>query len=59
MTRMALSMDPRVIDGLPFGQVSLIEATPLREDELPELDDAPWGAAAALSALEKRRAAKG
>ncbi|MGX7708945.1 hypothetical protein [Methylobacterium sp. Gmos1] len=58
MTRMALRMDLRSIEGLPFGPVSLIEATPLREDELPGLDDDPWGTAAAIRALEKRAAAK-
>ncbi len=58
MKRMALRMDLRSIEGLPFGPVSLIEATPLREDELPGLDDDPWGTAAALRALEKRAAAK-
>ncbi len=59
MTRTALSMDLRSIEGLPFGPVRLIEATPLREDELPGLsdDDDPWGAAAARAALEKRAAA--
>ncbi len=58
MTRMALRMDLRSIERLPFGPVSLIEATPLREDELPGLDDDPWGTAAALGALEKRAAPK-
>ncbi|SEP50680.1 hypothetical protein SAMN04487843_13913 [Methylobacterium sp. ap11] len=54
MTRMALHMDLRSIEGLPFGPVSLIEATPLREDEPPGLEDAPWGTAAALRALKTR-----
>ncbi len=58
MGRMALRMDLRSIEGLPFGPVSLIEATPLREDELPGLNDDPWGTAAAFRALEKRAAAK-
>ncbi|BCM86824.1 hypothetical protein [Methylobacterium indicum] len=58
MTRMALRMALRSIEGLPFGPVSLIEATPLREDELPGLDDDPWGTAAALRALETRAVPK-
>jgi hypothetical protein len=53
MTRMALRMDPRLIEALPFGPASLIEAVPLREDELSDIDDDPWGAAAALLALRK------
>ncbi len=58
MTRMALRMDLRSIEGLPFGPVSLIEATPLRENDLPGLDDDPWGTAAALRALETRAVPK-
>lgn len=58
MTRMALRMDLHSIEGLPFGPVSLIEATPLRDDELPGLDDDPWGKAAALRALATRAVSK-
>ncbi|WP_102958137.1 hypothetical protein [Mangrovicella endophytica] len=59
MTWMALHMDSRSIEGLPFGPVSLIEATPLREDEVGRLDsDDPWDASAAKTALGRRSAAK-
>ncbi len=55
MTRLALSADSRVIEGLPFGPVPLIEATPLRDDELAGMDeDDPWGASGARRALQRR-----
>ena len=42
------------IEGLPFGSIRLLEATPIAEEELPDGDpDEPWGASAARAALEK------
>lgn len=55
MTRIALSRSPQRIEGLPFGSVPLIRATPIGEDDIEgqELSD-DWGATAARRALEKR-----
>ncbi|MGO7180357.1 hypothetical protein ACCT14_00275 [Rhizobium brockwellii] len=55
MTRIMLSRDPGRIDGLPFGPVPLIRATPIAETEIDgqDLSD-DWGAAAARNALSKR-----
>lgn len=55
MTRIMLSQDPGRIDGLPFGSVPLIRATPIAEAEIEgqDLSD-DWGAAAARNALAKR-----
>ncbi|MBY3309155.1 hypothetical protein HFO02_24810 [Rhizobium laguerreae] len=55
MTRIMLSRDPGRIDGLPFGSVPLIRATPIAETEIEgqDLSD-DWGAAAARNALAER-----
>ncbi|MBY3484077.1 hypothetical protein [Rhizobium laguerreae] len=55
MTRIMLSRDAGRIDGLPFGSVPLIRATPIAEAEIEgqDLSD-DWGAAAARNALAKR-----
>ncbi|MCW0015938.1 hypothetical protein G9X68_14840 [Rhizobium sp. WYCCWR 11279] len=55
MTRIMLSRDAGRIDGLPFGSVPLIRATPIAETEIDgqDLSD-DWGAAAARNALAKR-----
>ncbi|API51156.1 hypothetical protein BMW22_05455 [Rhizobium leguminosarum] len=55
MTRIMLSRDASRIDGLPFGSVPLIRATPIAETEIEgqDLSD-DWGAAAARNALAKR-----
>ncbi|MGO7861466.1 hypothetical protein ACC676_07630 [Rhizobium ruizarguesonis] len=55
MTRIMLSRDADRIDGLPFGSVPLIRATPIAEAEIEgqDLSD-DWGPAAARNALAKR-----
>ncbi|ANK92202.1 MULTISPECIES: hypothetical protein [Rhizobium] len=55
LTRIILSCDPSRIDGLPFGSVPLIRATPVAEAEIEGRDpDEDWGATAARQALAKR-----
>jgi len=55
MSRIMLSQGPGRIDGLPFGSVPLIRATPIAEAEIEgqDLSD-DWGAVAARNALAKR-----
>ena len=55
MTRIMLSRDAGQIDGLPFGPVPLILATPIAEAEIEgqDLSD-DWGANAARTVLAKR-----
>ncbi|MBY5333286.1 hypothetical protein HFO99_04900 [Rhizobium leguminosarum] len=55
MSRIVLSRDAGRIDGLPFGSVPLIRATPIAEAEMEgqDLSD-DWGATAARHALAKR-----
>lgn len=55
MSRIMLSRDAGRIDGLPFGSVPLIRATPIAEAEIEgqDLSD-DWGATAARHALAKR-----
>lgn len=55
--RIILSVAPEagVIEGLPFGSVRVVEATPVTEDEVVGRDpDEPWGATAARAALARR-----
>ena len=48
-----------VIEGLPFGSIRLLEATPVTKEEILGGDpDEPWAASAARTALEKRRGAR-
>ncbi|GAA3110015.1 hypothetical protein GCM10010520_63090 [Rhizobium viscosum] len=55
MTRVMLSRDPGRIEGLPFGAVPLIRATPVADAELQGQDlDEEWGVTAAKSVLASR-----
>ncbi|MBY5408958.1 hypothetical protein HFO98_10840 [Rhizobium leguminosarum] len=55
MSRIVLSRDAGRIDGLPFGSVPLIRATPIAEAEIEAQDlSDDWGATAARHALAKR-----
>ncbi|OLP62011.1 hypothetical protein BJF93_07770 [Xaviernesmea oryzae] len=54
-TRLILSLDGRVLSNLPFGNVPLLRATPIREAELDGLDlDGTWAADAAKTILQRR-----
>ena len=58
MSRIILSRDTSRIEGLPFGSVPLIRATPIAETEIEDQDlSDDWAAKAANNVLARRRLA--